>query len=253
MTPSPHRPLLTRPATPAQTPPRDPATPPNRPPPGNITVEDPAPRLNTHPNASYPQIPGGPGGIGTTYEDAPIATATDSPAAFVPRHPGRGYTSSQPLPNMEDRPVLPIHQDRRTSPYHGEAPAPYPWEPKFLPEQWVHTDGSDIIGHPRLGAAVVHIPTNTAIYIDAAGAGETRTITRAELVAIHTALTTLSTHEWICIFTDSLSSLQAIRQHHTNPGTSSAKHYHHHKLLLGSINDLLETRRLSCLCTTLHK
>jgi ribonuclease HI len=98
----------------------------------------------------------------------------------------------------------------------------------------------------------VHIPTNTTIYIDAAGAAETRTITRAELLVIQTALTTLSTHELIDIFTDSLSSLQAIRYHHTNPGTTSAKHYHHHTLLLDSIIDLLETRRLSGLRTTLH-
>ena len=80
------------------------------------------------------------------------------------------------------------------SPPTGAAPAPYPWAPKFLPEQWVYTDGSDITGHPRLGAAVVHIPTSTTIYIDAAGTEETRTIMRAELVAIHTALSTFSTH-----------------------------------------------------------
>ena len=70
----------------------------------------------------------------------------------------------------------------------GEPLAPYPWEPKFLPEQWVYTDGSDITGHSRLEAAVVHIPTNTTIYIDVAGTEETRTIMRAELGAIHTAL-----------------------------------------------------------------
>ena len=68
---------------------------------------------------------------------------------------------------------------------------------------------------------------------------------RAELVAIHIALTTFSTRDWIGIFTNSLSSLQAIRHHHTNPGTTSAKHCHHHKLLMVSITDLLETRRLS--------
>jgi len=106
---------------------------------------------------------------------------------------------------------------------------------------------------PRLGAAVVHIPTITTIYIDAAGTEETRTITRAEMVAIHTALTTFSTHDRLGIFTDSLSSLQATRHHHTNPGATSANRYHHHKLLLDSITDLLETRRLSGLRTTLHK
>ncbi len=82
----------------------------------------------------------------------------------------------------------------RDSPLTGEAPAPYPWAPKFPLEQWVYTDGSDITGHPRLGAAMVHIPTITTIYIDAGGTEENRTIMRAEQVAIHTALSTFSTH-----------------------------------------------------------
>jgi hypothetical protein len=76
---------------------------------------------------------------------------------------------------------------------------------------------------------------------------------RAEPVAIHTALFTFSTHKWIGIFTYSLSSLQAIRHHHANPGTTSAKRYYHHRLLLDSITDILETRQLSGLSTTLHK
>ena len=99
----------------------------------------------------------------------------------------------------------------------------------------------------------MHITTSTTIYIDAAGTKETRTIMRADLVAIHTALSTFSTHNWIGIFTYSLSSLQAIRHHHTNPGTTRAKHYHHHNLLLESITDLLATRQRSGLGTTLHK
>ncbi len=100
---------------------------------------------------------------------------------------------------------------------------------------------------------MVHIPTNTTIYIDVLGTEETRTIMRADLVGIHTALTTFSTHEWIGIFTDSLSCLQAIRQHNTNLGTTKTKHYHHHRLLMDSMTDLLETRRGSGLRTTLHK
>jgi hypothetical protein len=84
-----------------------------------------------------------------------------------------------------------------TTSLNGVAPTPYPWAPKFLPEQWVCTDGSDITGHLHLSAAVVHIPSITTIYIDAAGTKEIHTIIRAELVAIHTALTTFSTHEWI--------------------------------------------------------
>ena len=73
-------------------------------------------------------------------------------------------------------------------------PRPIPWAPKFSPEDWVYTDGSDIKDQPRLGAAVVHIPTRTTIYISATGCEETRTIMRAELVAIHTALTKFEDH-----------------------------------------------------------
>ncbi len=50
---------------------------------------------------------------------------------------------------------------------------------------------------------MIHIPASTSIYIDDAGAEETRIIMRAELVAIHTALSTFSTHNWISIFTHS--------------------------------------------------
>ena len=97
---------------------------------------------------------------------------------------------------MEDTPVFPSQHTGRDSTSNGEALAPYPWAPKFLPEQWVYTNGSNITGHPRLGAAaVVHIPTSTTIYIDVAGTEETRTIMRAELVAIHSALFAFSTHD----------------------------------------------------------
>ena len=133
---------------------------------------------------------------------------------------------------MADIPVFPIQYSIRSPYFHGVAPATYQWAPKFLPEQLAYINGSGIAGHPRLDAVAVHI------YIDVAGTEETRTITRAELVAIHTALTTFSTHEWIGVFTNSLSSIQAIRHHHTNSGTTSAKHYHHHMLLVDSITTL---------------
>ena len=100
---------------------------------------------------------------------------------------------------------------------------------------------------------MVHIPIFTIIYIDAAGIEETRTIMRAELVAIHTALNTFPTHEWIGIFSDSLSSLQAIENHNTNPSICSSKYYHHHMLLLENSTNLIETRKLSGYRTTLHK
>ncbi len=79
--------------------------------------------------------------------------------------------------------------------------------PMFRPEQWVYTDGSDIKGQPRLGAAVVHVPTCSTIYIDARDTDDTRAIVRAELVAIYTAIYKFVTHEWFGIFMDYLSSL----------------------------------------------
>ena len=100
---------------------------------------------------------------------------------------------------------------------------------------------------------MVHIPTATIIYIDAAGTEETRTIVRAELVAIHTALATFAALEWIGVFTYSLSSLHDIDHHNTNPGIGGAKHYHHHMLLLESITELLDTRASLGFRTSLHK
>jgi ribonuclease HI len=95
----------------------------------------------------------------------------------------------------------------------------------FRPEQWVYRDGSEITGQPRLGVAMVHVPTCTTIFIHAGGTDETRTtIMRAELVAIYTALDKLAAHEWVGIFTDSLSSLQAIRHRYTNPRAHGSQH-----------------------------
>ena len=86
---------------------------------------------------------------------------------------------------------------------------------------------------------MVHISTATTIYIDATGTEETRTVMRAELVAIHMALATFAALEWIGILTDSLYILHAIEHHNTNPGIGGAKHYHHHMLLLESIREQL--------------
>ena len=76
---------------------------------------------------------------------------------------------------------------------------------------------------------------------------------RAELVAIHTALTKFEDHPWIGVFTDSLSNLQAIRLHYYRPGLTTAPHCHHHMLLLRSISQLLENRREKGFSTTLRK
>ena len=60
----------------------------------------------------------------------------------------------------------------------------------------------------------MHIPTHATVYIDAIGSEETLTIMRAELVAIHIALTKFEDQSWLGIFTDSLSILRAIRLHY---------------------------------------
>ena len=83
---------------------------------------------------------------------------------------------------------------------------------QFDPENWIYTDGYLIEGGSRLGAAVIHIPTSTTIHIDASGHEETHTIMRAELVAIYVALDRLNALGDFSLFTDSLSSLQAIRK-----------------------------------------
>ncbi len=77
---------------------------------------------------------------------------------------------------------------------------------------------------------MLHIPTLTTIYIDAAGFEETPNIMRAELVAIHPAPSRFENHSWLGIFIDSLSSLHAISLHYYRPGLSVAPHYHHHML-----------------------
>ena len=74
-------------------------------------------------------------------------------------------------------------------------PVPRPWTPRFLPENFVHTDGSEIKAQPRTGAAVVHISTDTTIYIDITGIEKTRTIMMAELVDVHTALAPFASHD----------------------------------------------------------
>ena len=85
------------------------------------------------------------------------------------------------------------------------------------------------------------------------GTGETRILKGAELVAVYTALDNFAAHEWVRIFTDSLSSLQAIRHRYTNQGAYGSQHYYHHMLLLIGITDLLEERRRRGFITTLHK
>ena len=147
-------------------------------------------------------------------------TSSEHRTSHPREHPGRSwentYTLSQPLPSVGEAHALPIGDTHSHNNPTGTETSPIsiPWTPRFLPEEWVYTDGSDIKGHPRPGASVVHIPTRTNIYNDAAGCDETRTMMRAELVAIHTALTKFADHSWIGVFTDFLSSSHAIRLHY---------------------------------------
>ena len=77
---------------------------------------------------------------------------------------------------------------------------------------------------------------------------------RAAMVAIHTALTTFASHEWIRFLIDSLSGLQAIRRHNAITCIRISLHYyHHHMLLLESITNLMEARRVAGSHTNLHQ
>jgi ribonuclease HI len=76
---------------------------------------------------------------------------------------------------------------------------------------------------------------------------------QVELVAIYAALDKLATHKRVGIFTDSLSSIHAIRHRYTNPWAHGPQKNHHHMLLLSGITDLLEERHRQGFSTTLHK
>ena len=73
---------------------------------------------------------------------------------------------------------------------------------------------------------------------------------RAELVAIHVALDRLGHLQDFRLFTDSLSSLQAIqkRLYNTDPQA-----YHHHQVLIDDIVRLIMVREHKGLSTTLKK
>ena len=115
-------------------------------------------------------------------------------------------------------------------------PQPIPWQPLPSPEKWAYTDGSYKEGKPKLGASIIHSPTNTNTYIDASGQEETHTIMRAELVVIHVALDIHKHDPWLGIFTNSKISLHAI-QHELQ--RSSHTTYHHHKPRIAAIVDSL--------------
>ena len=131
-----------------------------------------------------------------------------------------------------------------------QPPMPLHWTPIFDADTWIYTDGSLIEGESRLGAAVIHNPSATALHIDASGLAETHTIMRAELVAIYVALDRLKHLEDFRLFTDSLSSLQALRKrlYHLDLGS-----YHHHQVLIDNIVNLILEREDAGVSTTLKK
>ena len=97
---------------------------------------------------------------------------------------------------------------------------------------------------------MIHIPTLTTLHIDASGHEETHTIMRAELVAIYVALDRLNALVDFSLFTDSLSSLQAIRKRLYHPDPEA---YHHHQVLIDKIASLIMEREHSGRTTTLRK
>jgi hypothetical protein len=73
---------------------------------------------------------------------------------------------------------------------------------------------------------------------------------RAELTTIYVALDTYKDYPWMGIFTDSQTSLHAIRNELQRP---SHIEYHHHKPLIATIFTLLQYRMNRNLPTVLHK
>ena len=119
LAPPPRRSLPFQPATPA----RD-------------LPHNPAPHTwGEHPDTLHTHIHGHMG-----LESPPEAADgfdSPSPGTIPSRRGGGGYTSTQPLPDFTGMTHFPSPTIGETSPYPGSAPVPYPWQPKYLPEQWV--------------------------------------------------------------------------------------------------------------------
>jgi ribonuclease HI len=109
----------------------------------------------------------------------------------------------------------------------------------------VYTDGSCIQvkdGEQRIGAAIYIGKNSTTIKVDPNGKGPTNTINRAELSAIHIALThegVAEEGEDIHLYTDSMCSIHMIRRILDSPWTlRESKHFQ----LLNNILDALRAR-----------
>ena len=119
-----------------------------------------------------------------------------------------------------------------------------------------YTDGSHSAtsgGHTLLGAAFYYAPTQRTYLVNPGGVADTRTILRAELAAIASALTHATSHhptDTIYLFTDSLCSLHLIQRIVRAPRTlTESKHYP----LLLDIRSALSTRIRAGAHTFLHK
>ncbi len=114
----------------------------------------------------------------------------------------------------------------------------------------VYTNGSKIDPNPKLGAAVIHPSTSTAILIDATGIEENNTVLCSELVAIHQALLAFVSDPDLNIATDSLTALQILQALIANP---ASRPHSPHKHLLDAIQALLRSRDDKGHSTTLGK
>ena len=132
--------------------------------------------------------------------------------AFHTNQSRRAATSTARAGYIESRAVQ--CEQFSTEPFEPPPPSedgPHPvFTRRWDPLDFTYTDGSKKDGCTTLGAAVFHARSSTSYYIDATGEAETNTINRAELVAIHAALTWHRDTLALDILTDSLCSIQKI-------------------------------------------
>jgi ribonuclease HI len=101
-----------------------------------------------------------------------------------------------------------------------------------------YTDGSCLKGKPnRIGAGIYVAEEERVLYVQPHGKGPTNTINRAELSAIHQALNYHSPQKNICIYTDSLCSMQLIQKMINRP--KALQECKHLEMLQNIVNRLL--------------
>ena len=118
------------------------------------------------------------------------------------------------------------------------------------PRVWVYTDGSRSEASSTLGAAVVHLETNTFVRLACTGKEECNTVFRAELVGIHEAICHFSERERLYVLSDCASAIQAVDAAVRRP---HERGYHHHRPLLHAIAQGILERDRSGKHTVIHK